>query len=223
MDPILIGVIAFVVVAIIMGGRSKKKKSGSKSNGWFIGPEINGKNHSVGMPERPTIDGTNVYFDFPTTSSKHVHYLQWFDAPSLVGAKEISIRFSVTGGGFIAQQFPQNPARVSLMIQRQGDNWSAYGPMQSYRYFSRDRVVLAPGEFTLTVPLDSTAWADVYSNLDPATKKPMAADMVQLHFNAAIREMSNISILFGSHGGAGHGVYATQPSRFTIHEIKVIR
>jgi hypothetical protein len=63
---------------------------------------------------------------------------------------------------------------------------------------------LAEGEHELTVPLTVAHWGDVFNGQDAAA------------FAAAIRDVDNIALIFGSDGGRGHGVYATQPSRFTL-------
>jgi hypothetical protein len=188
---IIIGLIVLVAVFAM----AKGKRKASNKTGWHI-------EWSPGMPAQPTPQGAGWHFDFPTIPTSHVHYVQWFNPPPL--GSEVRVRFRVTGGGFVPQEYPDRPALVSLLIQRKGDDWGAQGPMQSYRWFSRQTVTLAEGEHELTVPLTVAHWGDVFNGQDAAA------------FAAAIRDVDNIALIFGSDGGRGHGVYATQPSRFTL-------
>ena len=195
-------VIALIVVALAIFLK-KKSKDKIKTTGWR-------NNYSPGMSDTPIPQGDGWYFDFPTNPNSHVHYLQWFNPPTLVGAKLISIQFSVTGGGFIPQEFPDGrPALVSLLLQRKGDNWSADAKTRSYRWYSSEATELASGEYQLTIPLDVSNWGDVYNGQDASL------------FTETLSKIDNIGIVFGSAGGRGHGVYATQPSRFTLLNIKV--
>lgn len=210
MDSTLIIVVVLLVAAIALGSRSKKKKKPEPDKaGWHIGPDIRGTNYSVGMPKQPQPIGNGWRISFPTNPNHHVHYVQLFSPPALVGRSEITARFSVTGGGFVPQEYPSKPALVSLLIQRKGDDWGGLGAMQSYRWFSNLTVPLEAGEFEITVPLAVEAWGDIYGAKDPAL------------FAAALREAENVAIIFGSDGGRGHGVYATQPSTFTLKELVV--
>lgn len=210
MDPILIAVGLLLVVAAVLGSKSKKKKATRSARiGWHIGPEIHGVNYSKGMPKQPSIVGNGWSFTFPSSPDKHVHYVQLFNPPSLLGKKEITIRFTVTGDGFVAQEYPANPALVSLLLQRKNDNWGAIGEMKSYRWFSSNPLTLAEGDFEMTVPLDAALWGDVYNGKDSSL------------FAATLQNLDNIAVIFGSDGGRGHGVYAKQDSTFTLKELVV--
>lgn len=185
-------IIGMVVALIAFAARERKA---SNKTGWHI-------EHSPGMPARPTPQGSGWHFAFPTHPSSHVHYVQWFQPPPLAGA--IRVRFTVTGGGFVPQEYPDRPALVSLIIQRRGDNWQADDTTRSHRWFSKQAVPLAEGGHELTVLLDVSEWGDVYNGQDAG------------RFSAALREVENIGLVFGSDGGRGHGVYSQQPSRFTL-------
>lgn len=165
--------------------------------------------YSPGMPKTPKKTGSGWYFDFPTDPKRHVHYVQWFKPPPLPLGRTLYAKFAVTGSGFIAQQYPANPASVTLLIQRKGDNGSAEGKYESYRMYSNTMQVLAAGTFELEILLDSSAWGGVYGGHDPA------------QFAATLQNVGSIGLVFGSAGGRGHGVYATQPSRFTLTEFGV--
>lgn len=191
--------LTLVLALTLSSCHSSSHKSSNSSQPWQFA-------WSTGVPASPTPTATGFYFDFPTDPTQSVNYLQWFRAPNLVGATAISIKYEVTGSTFVAIEYPENPALVSLLLQRKNDNWR----MPAYRWYSNDAVKLAPGEFELTVELTPTAFGDVYGGHDPG------------EFQTTLRDLSNIGIVFGSAGGRGHGVYATEPSRFTLTSITVI-
>jgi hypothetical protein len=203
-------------ILILLGGLAiaaflylhKRTRTGDNSGGWVIGPTIHGENHSVKMPARPTMQGKGWTFDFPGPDGK-VDYVQNFDPPNLVGATAIVLRCRVTGGGFVAAG-SSNPATVTVCIQRRGDDWSAKGKFESYRYYADLRTPLAAGEYVLTFPLEVSRWGSVMHEPDNAA-----------NFAACLRELDCLAVVFGAKGGAGHGVYATQPSQFTLLGLEV--
>lgn len=199
-------IIAAAVTFFLTRSKSKSRPPAVPSTpaGWVIGPIIRGTNHSIGMPASPTPLGVGWFIDFPGPGGK-VDYVQNFSPPALQAGKTLKIDFTVSGAGFVPFEFPDRQAMVSVQFQRRGDNWSGTGAMQSYRWYSRQMVLLAPGEFTLTVPLVLESWGDVQGKSD----NPDA-------FAAAMLDLDNIAIVFGHSSGAGHGVYATEPSRFTL-------
>ena len=175
----------------------RKRKATARKSGWHI-------TYSPGMPDRPVPDGDGWGFTFPTNPASHVHYVQNFDPPNLEPGKSIRARFRVTGSGFVAQEHPSEPATVSLLIQRKGDDWTARGKMAAYRWYSAQQVKLAEGEHTMTVPLEASYWGGVYGG------QPAAL------FYEALRNADNVGLVFGSPSGRGHGVYATGPASFTL-------
>ena len=180
----------------------KRKTHKTRKAGWHI-------EHSPGMPSRPVPDGDGWGFTFPTHPGSHVHYVQNFDPPYLEPGKSIRVRFRVSGQGFTAQEWPDEPATVSLLIQRKGDDWTARGEMAAYRWYSKEQVKLADGEHTMTIPLDAAHWGGVYGG------QPAAL------FYEALRNADNIGLVFGSPSGRGHGVYATGPAAFTMLSYEV--
>lgn len=188
-----------IAAAIFLLTRSKRKAPSKP--GWRM-------EHSPGAKPLTLTPG-GWHFDFPTEPTSHVHYVQWFDPPALSPDRAITIRFRVTGGGFVPQEFPDRTATVSLLLQRKGDNWAADARTRSYRWFSSDVEELAPGDYLMIVPLDVSAWSDVYNGQDAEA------------FQATLQNLDNIGLVFGSAGGRGHGVYATQPSRFTLLDISL--
>lgn len=197
MSMAVIATFAAIVMFVLLSTRKKKEKDKPPQSGWQI-------RFSPGMPNKPTPQGQGFYFDFPTNPGAHVHYVQRFDPPRLQAGAVLIARFRVTGGAFVPQEFPTQPATVSLIIQRKGDDWSAVGKMASYRWYSGVMTELVAGEHTLSVPIDVQSFGDVYGGHDAAA------------FAEALANVESIGLVFGSAGGRGHGVYAQTPSRFEL-------
>lgn len=177
---------------------------------WQIGPIIKGRNYSVGMPLRlePGRDGPRFDFPYPTASAGHVHYVT-VPVRSLEGARSISLTYRIDakpGVRFVPQQYPEQPAILSLYFQRAGDRWTARTP--HHRWYSPvDRAVpLRAGTHTVTIALDEP-W-----------KAMMGGDATALteQFARAKDEAAVVGFVLGSSGGRGHGVFATGPARFTV-------
>jgi hypothetical protein len=179
---------------------------------WRFGPVVGGINYSKGMPVAPERVGLWWGFDFPVDSTKSVNYVEWFKPFSLVGKKAIRMKFSVTGGAFVRVDDSTDPvAVVSLVLQREGDDWQAQGAFETYRQFSKGFTVLAPGEYELVVPLTAEDWGGVENSHDVKG------------FGQVLEHLHKISVVFGSGGGRGHGVRVTQPnSRFTLLELEPV-
>ena len=85
---------------------------------WRIGPVIDGRSYSQGMPSRPSPSREGWHFDFPypDAGAGHVHYLT-FDPGSLRGARALRLHYRIDadpGVRFVPQEFPQNQALLSL-------------------------------------------------------------------------------------------------------------
>lgn len=185
---------------------------------WIIGPIIRGKNYSVGMPLRPSATRSGWTFDFPHSSrdAGHVHYAT-FNPGSLSGASRIVVRYHVDaapGTRFVPQENPGLAGTVSLVIQRGGDNWSARGAYDFYRWYAPGDTVqqLAPGTHEMVVSLRDPNWGSVYGK--PAAQNAGA-------FEAALAGASNLGLVFGSTAARGHGVFATAPARFTLLDFRI--
>lgn len=179
---------------------------------WNIGPIIRGKNYSQGMPAqlRDTREGAQFDFPGPTQRDGHVHYVTT-PVQSLAGARSITLTYRIDaepGTRFMAVDYPQNPATLSLYFQRAGDNWTARGRYETYRwYVTGDKMVpLSPGTHKITVDLVDD-WKAVGSTT--AASNPQA-------FREALANADKVGFTFGSAGGRGHGVYATGRARFTV-------
>lgn len=184
---------------------------------WQIGPSINGKNHSVGMPSRLYDSREGASFDFPSPrqSVGHVNYVTKSTGP-LHGAKAVTLRYRIDaapGTRFIAREKTDRQATLSLYFQRSGDNWSARNQYETFRwYVTADHMIpLTPGVHQVTVDLTDD-WKAVGSST--AKNNPRA-------FRDALANANRIGFVFGSSGGRGHGVYSTAPARFTVLDFNV--
>lgn len=185
---------------------------------WTIGPIIRGKNYSVGMPLQPDPTRTGWSFEFPSTTraAGHVHYVT-FDPGTLADRSRIVIRYRVharAGTRFVPQEHPTFPGAVSLFLQRSGDNWSARGRYNFYRWYSPGHTVqeLAPGTHEMIVRLDDPEWIAVMGG--DARSNPAG-------FRAALSDPSAIGLVFGSVAARGHGVFATAPARFELLSFEI--
>lgn len=189
----------------------------SAAGAWEIGPIIRGKNYSVGMPLRPAPARKGWFFDFPypNVGAGHVHYLTFRHGP-LIGKTQISLHYRIDaapGVQFVPRERPDSRAALTLFFQRAGDNWSAKGKYEAYRWYApvNTMVSLAPGEHRVTVSLDDPWTAVMRSS---AQSNPTA-------FREALINTDRVGFVLGSIGGRGHGVFATGPARLTVISFQV--
>jgi hypothetical protein len=197
---VVIAIIAIALAAILL----RHKTSSSDA---YSGPRW--RMSGVGVPSIPTMQGSGWNFTFPSAPN-HVNYLQDYAPPALAVGKTLVAKFTITGGGFVAPEYPANPPLVSLVLQRKGDDLSGVGEFKAYRWFSTNATPLTAGTFELSIPLDVSAWGDIYNGQDAA------------QFAAALSNIENIGLVFGSNGGRGHGINASEPSTFTLISIEAV-
>jgi hypothetical protein len=220
-----LAVAAIVVVRLLhrrsltafSGGDSSPSNNTMDASIWRIGPIVDGVNQSAGMPERPTAGNGGWYFDFPVSTcppSAHVHYVT-HNHGSLKGAKQVRMRYRIEGAGHIYPKTapPPSPALLTLYFQRRGDDWSAKGEFETYRWYATfaTKEGLEPGEFEMVAPLDANWTALISSSRasDPAA------------FEAAVNDAQALGFVLGGGDGYGHGVYADGPVRFVMLEFVV--
>lgn len=171
---------------------------------WEIGPVIDGKNYSKGLPLRPTqyADG----WGFPISATAEPHYVTT-RIDSLVGKSQIRLRFKVEGDGTIhgAGCPVDSPSKVSLYVQRDDDEWQ----MNGWRWWHGPSSVKLAGAGTheIVAPLDDTAWRSV---------EGMTAASSPVNWTATKRDTHRVGFTFGNCEGAGHGARATAPVRFVV-------
>ena len=163
---------------------------------------------SRGMPPQPAPVPGGWAIDFPYPGQGHVNYVN-FRPGSLAGKRAIVVDLRIDaapGVRFISRETPEEPATVSLILQRRGDRLTARYAL--YRWYAPARTVLrlAPGRHRLTVPIDSR-WTSVLG--EPAAAHPLA-------FRDALADTDRVGLVFGTSGARGHGVFATGPARLTV-------
>lgn len=184
---------------------------------WEIGPTLAGRNVSVGMPSTPTPTARGWYFDFPHSAAGRVGYVTTRTGP-LVGKSKIVMRYRIDalpGVRIVARHNPETTPTLSLYFQRHGDNWSGRGRFEHYRWYASgaNRIPLTPGEHEISLSLDGQNWKSLMSAT--GLNAPM-------QFRQALQNAQRVGFVLGGAGGAGHGVYATGPARFTLISFQVI-
>ena len=193
---------SFLLAALFVAScsASTPTQPSPRSGAWNIGPVINGRNYSPGMPPS-SADGSFTFpVDTPANNHNHVAYVT--KAPvgplSLIDKTRIKMTFEIIGSGpFKSTELPdQLPAYVVLYFQRNGDNWSGTGAFKSYRWWSNDFVTLAPGVHTLEVPLTRDAWVSVTPNQSTPDDFAVAtANTSAVGFPSAVRAARGTALI----------------------------
>jgi hypothetical protein len=212
-----------IIVALASGGKKNKDKAPIPDNlmdpnGWEIGPIINGDNSSMGVPVNPLPhpEGWCIDIPHPNAEAGHVHYVTVPTGP-LTGKTQMILRGRLEAAAdveIVPTKFPNSPSLLTLYLQRAGDDWSARGEYETYRWWaSFNRVQgLRPGfQFEIVASFDRNWTAVLTSSRE---KNPEA-------FQAALDNARRIGFCLGGGDGAGHGVYATGPARLVITHFSV--
>ncbi len=215
--PVALGAFCLAIAAIAVGPAGA---ASADASGWEIGPDVRGRNYSVGMPLQPTPAGRKGWsfeFPYPHAGVGHVHAVTYRAGP-LINASKIVMRYRIDASPrvrFAPQETPDQPATVSIYFQRYGDNWSGKRQYEFYRWYAPAQTVkeVARGEYEVTVSLSDPNWISVMGR--PAATNPRA-------FEAALAQTDRIGIAFGSASARAHGVYSTNSARFTLIEFSII-
>jgi len=168
------------------------------------------------MPEHPSTspDGPTFLIPHATKADGHVHEVTFHHGP-LTGKTRLVLRYRVDmepGVKIVAASDSVSPSMLSLYFQRAGDNWSARGAYEAFRWYSPGIVIpIDAGEHELAVGLDEN-WTAVLTS--SRSSNPAG-------FKAAIDNADNVGFVFGGGTGRAHGVFATGPAQFTILEFRV--
>ena len=187
----------------------------SNPRAWVIGPIIKGRNYSQRMPLHPSPGpGRDWHIDLPRAPGS-VHYVT-FPHGSLEGKRRIVMRYRVeTAPGVRIEPTtsPRSPSIVTLYFQRRGDNWSARGRFETYRWYASfaSQSPITAGEHVMVAPLDGN-WTAVQAS--SARSDPTA-------FRQAIAAADQVGFVLGGGDGLGHGVHATGPARLIVTEFRV--
>lgn len=204
----------FLPLALIAGAAASiAVAAASPAEAWQIGPIIRGKNYSVGISGTLRPGPQGPWFAFPEQGRGHIHYVT-LPIGSIEGARQITVRYRIDAGPgtrFIAQQ-TQGPGKFGLAFQRAGDNWSARGKYETYRWYSPAIRELTPGVHSFTVRFDDPRWVGVMHST--ASTNPQA-------FADARAQAASVSLTFGDESGRGHGVFATGAAKFTLLDFRI--
>ena len=212
---ILVGSAALAIAACDDGG-GKQDRPRPVTGVWEIGPIIDGKSVSKGTPPYASkgLDGYSFEIPYPDGAAGHVHQVTKA-ADGLADATSITLRYRIEAApGTVIEPVtaPGSPSMLSLFFQRRGDDWSAKGPYEAYRWYSPVfDAPLTPGDHEITVSLNANWTAVLTSSRD----SNMAA------FAAALNDAERVGFVLGGGTGRAHGVYATGPARFVILDFQI--
>lgn len=182
---------------------------------WTIGPVIAGRNYSRGMPLHPLPrPGGGWQVELPQ-APRSLHYLT-FRHGSLAGKSRIVMRYRIEaapGVRIVPRTSRSAPSMITLYFQRAGDDWSASGRTETYRWFAgfATQSPVTPGDHVISARLDGN-WAAVMSST--ARTNPAA-------FRAAIANADAVGFVLGGGDGLGHGVQATGAARLIVTNFRV--
>jgi hypothetical protein len=182
---------------------------------WTIGPIIDGRQYSRGMPLRPVPHpGGGWHIDLPPPPGS-VNYVT-FHAGSLSGKRRIVMRYRIElapGARIMPRKAPGAPTMLTLYVQRRGDDWSAQGPYEAYRWFASFAMhtPITAGDHVLIAPFDGnwTAVQDSTARTNPAG------------FRAALINADQVGFVLGGGDGLGHGVNALGGARLIVTSFRI--
>ena len=216
----------FILAAFGLGGGAGRPASPAQApaagaaealdaRAWVIGPVVRGRNHSVGMPLHPVPRrGGGWQIDLPRAPGS-VHYVTFRHGP-LAGKRRIVMRYRVEtapGVRIAPSTAPAGPSILTLYFQRAGDDWSARGRYETYRWYATfaSHMPIAAGEHEIVAPLDAD-WTAVQTST--ARTAPGA-------FRDALAHAGEVGFVLGGGDGYGHGVFATGPARLIVTDFRI--
>lgn len=150
-----------------------------------------------------------LIFKFP--KSDGVHYIVKEVGASSGNAIEMKFTIKPATAKFVSSD--GGVPRVRLYFQREGDDMMAGSKTQFYRWWSNPAsVIVAPGTFTLSVPLHPNLWSSVLGK--GGSDNPSA-------FRDALSHAQYMGFTFGGNF-FGHGVWATTDNaKFKLNSFRV--
>lgn len=221
LDPraILVVVALIAVAYVVFTKQSKKSDGGTASdpndpNSWEIGPVISGKNLSHNVPLHPVSTAEGLQIVMPTSDG--VHYFTKPTTP-LANRNKLVAKLRINadpGVKFVPSSDPNAPPLISLYFQRLGDDWTAQGEMEAYRWYASFATLtnFGPGDYTIEAPLDAN-WTAILTS--SRANNPQG-------FQAALDSTGRVGIVFGGGTGLGHGMYATGPASITLLSFDIV-
>lgn len=175
---------------------------------WEIGPIIDGKNYSEGVPLHPAVVADGFAIPIPQLPGS-VHYVTAQLGP-LDGKRLIRLRYRIDADPSVelhAKSILGSTPAIAVYFQRRGDDWSGLGKYETYRWYAAfvAHEPIRDGQQEIVAPLDG-AWSAVMGS----TAKDHPAD-----FEAAKANANRVGFVMGGGTGYGHGVYATGRATIT--------
>ncbi len=213
--PLLLPHLRSLPEAVPVRTRAAASVNHATSASWVIGPVIHGRNYSRGMPPSPTprrAGGWQVALPMAPAS---IHAAT-FRHGSLAGKSRIVMRFRIEadpGVRIVPRTAPGSPSIITLFFQRGGDNWSARGPYEAYRWYATfaSKSPITPGDHVMVAPLSGN-WTAVERS--SARSNPIA-------FGEAVAGADQVGFVLGGGDGFGHGVFATGRARLIVTSFRV--
>ena len=209
--------LALTLAAFQGGGIETARAASYQSDpsAWVIGPIYRGRNASRGVPLHPTPGpGRGWHIDLPRAPGS-VHYVT-FPHGSLAGKRRIVMRYRVVadpGVKIMPKTAPNMTSMITLYFQRAGDNWSARGPYETYRWYATfaTQSPITPGVHQMVAPLNANWTAIMRSS---ARSNPVA-------FRDALANADQVGFVLGGGDGFGHGVFANGRARLIVTDFRV--
>jgi hypothetical protein len=184
------------------------------ANAWMIGPILDGRNYSRHMPLHPTSRRNGgFHIDLPQAPGS-VNYVT-FRHGSLAGKSRIVMRYrleAAPGVRILARSDGRSDGIITPYFQRSGDNWSARGRYESYRWYGTFATqTIKPGEHLIVAPLNGL-WTAVETSSSRTNPRG---------FRDAVAAADQVGFVLGGGDGYGHGIHATGPARLVVTEFRV--
>ncbi len=198
--------LAALLVLSACDGKDSQPARGGDSTAWQIGPVIDGKNYSKGLPKT-----TAASFTISPTAEPH-----YITRPtgSLAGKQRIRARFKVEGPADAVIHGAgcpvTSPSALTLYFEVNGPDWNMDGG-RWWAKTQRHRPLLVNTEFEIVASF-SEEWGSVQSMT--STKNPA-------RFAKDRADAGRIGFTFANCEGSGHGAVATAPVQFTLLEWRV--
>lgn len=207
--------IAFLAAVVALPLAAASVAAPPPPSAWTVGPIVYGVSRSPGLPLRPqSARGGAIAVAIPPGPAS-LRALT-FAPGSLAAKRRIVVRYRVEaapGTAILASSDRRSPGIITLFIQRRGDNWSARGPFETYRWYATFATqTLRPGDEQVMVAPLSANWTAVMTS--SARTRPG-------EFRAALADASAVGVVLGGGDGFGHGVEASAPARLVITDFRI--
>jgi hypothetical protein len=196
------------------GAQPRPATSFMNPQAWTIGPIINGRSYSRLMPLRPSPGpGQAWHVNLPTAPGS-LNAVTFRHGP-LAGKRQIVMRYRIEAAPGVRiepRTAPGGVGLITLYFQRSGDNWSASGRFETYRWYATFATrQMTPGEHQIIAPLSGDWTAVMVSRARTSPDR----------FAEALANADQVGFVLGGGEGFGKGVYATGPARLVVTDFRV--